>query len=172
MAKRSAPKNPIKIRESYPLTRKDKKGHIEMLCPFCKPAHVIIPAQPTPCGTTIEVKAVQKLITQRTARNEGVKCLKCHSDKGGLMASTRNGFVHIHDCAPGTVVLSQPPEFSKLAKTVFHLPDALRKSIEKRMGEVKEIVEMDKHGKTVKVTDEKGNENDKVLGYFFYKDSV
>lgn len=162
MAKQKPYRSPVKMREKYPLTRKDKQGHIEMLCPFCVTPHVISPRMPSPCGTTIQVKAVQKLITARTAKNEGVKCMKCHDDKGGDMAMCRNGFVHIHDCAPGVVVLPAEPKYSKWAERVFKLPEALRKRIEKRFGEVKEISEIDQDGK----------ETGKILGYFFYKDSV
>ena len=162
MAKVKPYRNPIKIREAYPLSRKNKDKHIELLCPFCNPPHVILPGKPSACGTEIQVKAVQRMITQRTARAEGIKCLKCHKDVGGNMVRCQNGFIHVEECAPGVVVLASEPKYSRLAEKVFRLPDTLRKVIEKKMGVVKEIKEID----------ENGEETGKTLGYFFYKDSV
>jgi len=162
MAKYNAPKPPIRTREAYPLSRKNKDKHIELMCPFCLPPHVILPGKPSTCGTEIQVKAVQKMITQRTARQNGIKCMKCHSDTGGNMAQCMNGFVHTYDCAPGVVVMSSEPKYNKLAAQVYKLPASVRKVIEKRMGEVKQIGEIDADGK----------DTGKILGYFFYKNDV
>ena len=159
--KYSPPKNPIKTREARPITRKTKNG-AELLCPFCHPEHVILPGKPTTCGTTIQVVAVQKMITQHTAKQHNITCMKCHQSTGGDMVACMNGFIHTFDCAPGTVVLSAEPKYSKWAEKVFHLPEKVRKVIEKKMGEVKEIAEIDA----------KGKETGKILGYFFYKNDV
>jgi len=161
MAKTKAPKNPIQTREAYPKTRKTKTG-VELLCPFCIPTHPILPGKITTCGTEIVVKAVQHLITARVARQEGIVCMKCHKNDSGVLASCMNGFVHTHDCAPGTIVLSSEPKYSKLAEKVYRLPVQVRNVVEKRMGEVKEIKEIDAEGK----------ETGKILGYFFYKNDV
>jgi len=161
MTKYKPPSNPVKTREAMPLTRKTKKG-TEIICPFCKPGHPLLPNKPSPCGTEIQVKAVQYMITQRTAKQKNIVCMKCHKDVGGNMVACMNGFIHTFDCAPGTVVLSQEPKYNKLAEKVYKLPAKVRKVIEKRMGEVKQIGEIDSQGK------ETGN----ILGYFFYKNDV
>lgn len=159
--KYKAPRNPIKTREALPKIRKTKHG-AEILCPFCPVPHIILPGKPTTCGTEIVVKAVQKMITQHTAKHNGITCMKCHKSDGGDMVACMNGFIHAFDCSPGTVVLSSEPKYDKWAKQVFNLPSKIRKVIEKKMGEVKEIKEIDVDGK----------ETGKILGYFFYKNSV
>jgi len=78
------------------------------------------------------------------------------------MVACQNGFIHTFDCAPGTVVLSQEPKYNKMAARVFKLPTKIRNVIEKRMGEVKEIAEIDASG----------NQTGNILGYFFYKNDV
>jgi len=88
--------------------------------------------------------------------------MKCGESTGGAMVQCMNGYAHIKDCKPGTVLLSEPPVFSKSAKLVYNLPDALRKIVEKRTGAAKEIAEIGPDG------EDKGN----VLGYTFYKTSV
>ena len=161
MTKYKPSKSPIKTREAVPLTRKTKSG-TEILCPFCTPPHAIIPGKPTTCGTQIQVKAVQYMITQATAKRRGITCMKCHKDTGGDMVQCMNGFIHTYDCAPGTVVLSSEPKYDKWAEKVYKLPAKVRKVIEKKIGEVKQIKEIDAHG----------NETGKILGYFFYKNDV
>jgi hypothetical protein len=151
--------NPLRTREAVPLTRKGSK---DIYCPFCVPSHPIHANRPTTCGTEIQVKAVQYMITQHTAKQKGITCMKCHKDTGGNMVACMNGFIHAHDCTPGTVVLSSEPKYDKWAAKVYKLPDKIRKAIEKRMGEVKRIDEVDKDG----------NETGKILGYFFYKNDV
>ena len=159
MTKHKPAPNPVRTREAIPLTRKGSK---DIYCPFCHPSHIILPNKPTTCGTEIQVKAVQYMITQRTAKQKGITCMKCHLDTGGNMVACMQGFIHAHDCAPGTVMLSSEPEYSKLAERVYNLPKKLRKAIEKKMGEVKRIDEVDKDG----------NETGKINGYFFYKNDV
>jgi hypothetical protein len=60
------------------------------------------------------------------------------------------------------VVMSSEPRYNKWAAQVYKLPASVRKVIEKRMGEVKQISEIDADGK----------ETGKILGYFFYKNDV
>ena len=144
-----------------PLTRRTKNG-TEIMCPFCTPAHPIVPGKPTTCGTQIHVKAVQYVISQRIAKQKGLVCMKCHKSIGGEMVQCQNGFVHTYDCAPGTVVLSSEPKYSKLAARVYKFPAKLRKLFEKKYGDVKEIAEIDANGV----------ETGKILGYFFYKNDV
>jgi hypothetical protein len=159
MTKHKPAQNPIKTREAVPLTRKGSK---DIYCPFCTPSHIILPNKPTTCGTEIHVKAIQYMITQRTAKQKGITCMKCHKDTGGNMVACMQGFIHAHDCAPGTIVLSSEPEYSKMAEHVYRMPDRLRKMVEKKMGEVKQIKEIDAEG----------NETGKINGYFFYKNDV
>jgi len=148
----------VKTREATPMSRRTKKG-VDLLCPFCHPTHTLAPNKPSACGTVIRVVATQYLISARTAKNKGVICLKCHKDSGGDMAQCQNGYIHVHDCAPGTVIMTQQPDYSKLAELVFKLPVKLREQFEKKLGSVKEIAEIDADGK----------ETGKILGYFFYK---
>jgi len=159
--KYKAPRNPIKTREATPGTRKTKNG-VEIMCPFCLVPHPITPNKPSTCGTQIHVKAVQYLISQHTAKQKGIICMKCHQAAGGDMVSCMNGFIHTYDCAPGTIVLSSEPKYDKWAAKVYKLPKKVRSIIEKRMGEVKEIKEIDVAGV----------ETGKILGYFFYKNDV
>ncbi|MFA6198767.1 MAG: hypothetical protein WC734_06500 [Patescibacteria group bacterium] len=160
--KYKAPRNPVKTREALPKTNRNKKGEFELLCPFCVPTHVLTPNKPSTCGTQVQVKAVQYMITQHTAKQKGIVCMKCHKGTGGEMVACMNGFIHTFDCAPGTVVLSTEPKYDKWAAKVYRLPTSIRKQIEKRMGEVKQIKEIDASG----------NETGKILGYFFYKNDV
>lgn len=159
--KNKPPSSPIRTREATPIARR-KKGGVELICPFCHPLHVILPGKPSPCGSEIKVTAVQKMITQRTAKQNNIVCMKCGLSTGGFMVQCMNGFLHTHDCAPGITILSEPPKYDKKAEYVYKLPDALRKMVEKRTGEAKMIEEVDPSGKNT----------GKVLGYIFYKNDV
>jgi len=144
-----------------PKLLKGKDG-LQVLCPFCKVPHPIVPGQEATCGTSLKVTAVQAVIPSRMARLEKIPCLKCKQTNGGEMVKYMNGFVHLEDCAPGTRLLAEPPKFSKLARVVFGLPERVRKAIEKRAGRAQRVDEIDANGK----------ETGKVLGYFFLKAKV
>lgn len=71
-----------------------------------------------------------------------------------------SGFVHLENCKPDTLLLSEVPNLSVFAKLVFKLPEKLRRKIEERMSSRAQALEE---------IDDKGNKTGKVLGYFFLK---
>jgi hypothetical protein len=150
-------KSLIQTREKPPIPLKTKSG-VELLCPFCADHHPLLPGQESPCGTHIEVTAVQEIVSARLSRTEGLVCVKCHKE-GGEMVRYRNGFVHLADCNPGTRLLQEVPTFSLFAKVVHNLNPKVRGLIERLTGRADQVLEID----------EKGDKTGKVLGYFFYK---
>jgi len=147
----------VKVREMPPKVEATKKG-VLILCPFCVPTHTILPGIESPCGTTLKVTAIQTYYTSHATRHSDIHCLKCGL-AGGEMVKYRNGYVHLYDCKPGTKLLTEIPPLSKIAGIVFKLPARLRTYLEKHMGAVKELQEIDQEGKNT----------GKVLGYFFWK---
>lgn len=150
----------IKTRKSVPGVIRN--GDIAQLgCPFCTPTHVLVPGTPGPCGTVLEVTAVQMIISPRIVRNEGLICLRCRKGDGE-MVKHGNSYVHTEDCTPGTRLLSELPAFSKSAKFVYSLPVKLRDFVERFTGKVQYVKEIDTRG------EETGN----IIGYFFLKGST
>lgn len=147
-----------RIREATP--RVKENGHEALiLCPFCKVPHPIAVGKPSACGTELRVTAVQTVFPARTVHKRKLVCFKCGKG-GGEMVQFNQGFIHLHECMPGTQVLAEPPKnFSPLAGLIYQLPAGLRKVIEKRTGAVKRVDEIDLHGKPT----------GKTLGYIFYK---
>jgi len=156
-----SPETPFKVRESAPILMPKKDG-VQVLCPFCKVPHPILPGQDATCGTSLRVMAVQTIIPSRVARLGKLTCLKCHKGGGGDMVRYANGYIHLEDCAPATRLLAEPPKFSRLAKIIYQLPARVRKLVEKRTGRAQAVEEIDPEGK----------ETGKVLGYFFLKAKV
>jgi hypothetical protein len=146
----------VQIRELPPKVNMLKEG-AQILCPFCDPPHPIMVGQDSACGTTMKVSAVQTIYPARTTKKHNLICIKC-SKGGGEMVKFNNSFVHAADCAPGTKLITVPPEFSRLAKFIYHLPKWIRTQIEKVTGFAKEVKEVSAEGK----------ETGKILGYFFY----
>lgn len=147
----------IKVREARPLVENTSKG-VAIKCPFCVPAHVLLPGVQSPCGTTLKVTAVQPYYTSRATKSRGVACVKC-GKIGGEMVKYRNGYVHMVECTPGVKLLTEIPPLSKVAKVIFKLPPKLRSIFEKRMGVAKKLEQIDTEGKPTGV----------ILGYFFWK---
>lgn len=147
----------IRVRELPPTVRTTKQG-TELLCPFCKPPHPILPNEATPCGTQIRVIAVQTIYSKHTVAHEKMICVKCKQG-GGEMIQYMNSFVHLQDCNPNLKLLPQMPEFDRMAGVVFKLPAKLRAFVEKRTGIAQQVEEIDTQG----------NKTGKVLGYFFMK---
>lgn len=159
MAKKTSYHTPqVKTREEHPIPRREKNG-VLLMCPFCKPTHPIIPGKPTACGTTLRVTAVQKIISARTVRIEGLTCVKCGEKGKGEMVQYFNSFVHVEECAPDVQLLSSIPNYSKWAEIVFNLPEKLRDRVEKVTGMVQVV-----QGLTPD-----GEETGEVEGYFFAK---
>lgn len=128
-----------------------------LYCPFCKPTHKILPGVPNPCGTFLEIQAMQTVFKAKYEKN--LICLKC-GQGGGEMVQYRNGFIHTHDCAPGVAALTEEPKFNRLAKIVYQIPwPALKTRIEKRVGRAMKVDEVKPDGERT----------GKVLGYAFFK---
>ena len=131
-------------------------GNVQILCPFCEPAHPIYPDKISMCGTVLKVSALQTVYPARTLKKTEIVCVKC-GKPGGEMVAYGNGFVHIQDCNPERKLLSSPPIYSDWAYRVYHLPVWLRSWIEKFSGAALEVVELDGFGK----------ETGKIMGYYF-----
>ena len=149
------PKSYVRRRDKPPIVETTPKG-VVLKCPFCSPSHPILPGVEYPCGTLLEVKAVQNYLISPATKK--IHCIKCGAT-GGEMIPYRNGFVHSYDCAPGTKLLTEIPPFSKFARIVYFINPKLRKHVEKYTGLAKELQEIDAEGK----------QTGKVLGYFFWK---
>lgn len=132
--KKNSFRPPITTREQPPKLRQSKDG-VQVLCPFCNPPHPLIPGQESTCGTTLKVTALQTIIPQRTARDKGLKCLKCGETGRGEMVRFGNGFIHLVDCKPETRLIASPPPNNRLAERVFKLKDGRVKAwLEGRFG--------------------------------------
>ena len=101
------------VRKQKPVITK-QNGKIAILCPFCPNPHPISPDQQSPCGTHLELNAVQL-----TYRN--VECVLC-GDKKGVLVRAGDKFVHAHKCSPGKVYYPTPPKKSRLAAILFGFP--------------------------------------------------
>jgi hypothetical protein len=134
------------------------KGKPALMCPWCKPTHILIPGQRAACGTELQVRAVQPVYKARYAKD--MTCAKCGKG-GGEMVPFANAFAHISNCMPGVAVLSEKPNFSRLASLVYRLPERMKNVIEKRTGKAMPVDEVT----------EDGTRTGKILGHFFWKDS-
>ena len=151
----------IRTREREPIAKAEKNG-IVLMCPFCSPSHPLIPTEPSICGTTLRVTAIQEVVSARSARILGLQCVKCGEPgggQGGEMVKYMNGFVHLKKCKPNMRLLTDAPKYSWFAKKIYHLPPSIRSLLEKRTGIVQVVKE---------ITAE-GAETGKVIGYFFLK---
>lgn len=146
----------VVTRERPPIPIPTKNG-IELRCPFCDDHHLLMPDVESPCGTRIEVTAVQQVISARLARTKGLVCVKCHKE-GGEFVQYRNSYVHLINCTPGTRLLQEVPKFNPLAKWVYKAPAKIRGLIERLTGRSDQVLEID----------ENGDKTGKILGYFFY----
>lgn len=160
MSKNHSKQQDFKTREQTPGVNKTPKG-VEVLCPFCKPSHPILPGVESPCGTILRVTAVQGYMTSHATRHRNIKCLKC-GQTGEEMVKYGTGWVHMIDCAPGTRLLPVIPRFSPWAAMVLKMRPNLRAWIEKRTGMAQQVREIDDEGK----------ETGKILGCFFMKGSA
>lgn len=156
MSHKSNSKMPFDQRAAVPLVSKDAKGNPILMCPFCKPSHQLILGSSSACGSELQIRAVQTVYHAKY--NGGMICAKCGKSKGN-MVRFQNAFVHIDDCSPGVVAMTEPPKYSKLAGLVFKLPPKPRALFEKYMGKARPVDEVLPDGKRTGVT----------LGYFFYK---
>ena len=144
-----------RVRKAPPKVSNEKTG-VLVQCPFCTPPHPIMPGVDSPCGTSLEVMAIQTIFRSRKYNN--LVCIKCHQ-VGGEMVRFNNSFVHLVDCMPGTKLLTEPPTYSSFAKVVFSMPMIIRKQFEKKYGKAQQVKEIN----------EVGEETGNVLGYFFWR---
>lgn len=149
----------VQTREKMPIPFPVKGGGVELHCPFCPDHHALSPDKESPCGTKIEVKAVQKVIPRTMADREKLVCIKCHKVGGGEMVQYRKSFIHLVDCNPETKLLQDVPKFNKLAGIVYRLPARFRGLVERYTGRADQVLEID----------ENGVKTGKVLGFFFWK---
>lgn len=158
--KQSFSKSLVNVREKPPIPMPTKTG-VELRCPFCDDHHVLDPSAESPCGTKVEVLAIQEVLSRKLVRKEGLVCVKCHAP-GGEMVRYRNSYVHLENCAPETRLLQEIPKFSFLAALVYKIHPRARGLVERVTGRADQVLEID----------EFGNKTGKVLGYFFWKGAV
>lgn len=159
MAKQSGYKPATKVREAPPRAR-EIDGEMKLLCPFCAVPHPLSIGQASPCGTSLQINAVQIVVPVRTVRQYGLKCIKC-GKSGGEMTPFNKGYTHLVDCMPQLPLLAEPPKkYSRLARWIYGLPGNLRTPLERFTGAVKRVDEIDSHGQ----------DTGRTLGYIFYKE--
>lgn len=154
--KKNSVKPSFTTRVAAPIARNEKDGSAGLYCPFCKPTHKIAPGMESLCGTRLEVRAVQIVI--RAKYQKDMVCVKCGKG-GGDMVRFQNAFIHANDCTPGVATLTEPPEYSRLAKWIYKLPEFIKSRIEKKYGNIMPVDEVNQKGERTGV----------VLGYFFNK---
>lgn len=116
MSRRNYIKPQVTVREAQPRIHKGNDGY-QIMCPFCNPSHPMLPGKVSKCGSTIEVTALQEVISARAARLAGIVCVKCQKPAGGgAMVHWQNGYIHLEDCDPKSALLVEPPKFSRWAK--------------------------------------------------------
>jgi len=149
-------KSPYTLRSGIPTIKKDKDGNAVLLCPFCKPTHTLHPDIPSACGTKLILTAEQAVF--RAKFNKKMICAKCHNG-GGEMVIYQGGYIHTHDCAPGVMTMTVPPEFSDFAKHVYGFPEWIKKRVQRYTGVAVPVEEILPNGTRTGV----------VLGYFFHQ---
>lgn len=158
MRKSFAPKDRFHTREAPAVVGKDKDGSALLLCPFCPTPHTISTNSTSACGTILQVRALQTLYKAKRNDPKAI-CIKCQKG-GGEMAIFQGALVHIHDCTPGVVAFSTPPEYSKFAKFAHGLKEGwLKHTIQKYFGTIVTVEE---------VTPE-GVKTGTIYGHFFNK---
>lgn len=136
MAKRFKKSSTPKIRSKPPHIKETGVG-VEIHCPFCHPPHVLRIDLPSPCGTILELKAVQNLY-------KDVSCALCEGSQGTLI-KVGESYKHVHNCSPGKHLYTVPPETSLSARLFWKLPTFLHKLVWIQMG--KKVIEVSSKGK-------------------------
>lgn len=158
MSKKNSVKPPYTTRKGIPKIIKDPNGNAMLLCPFCKPSHPLQPNSPAACGTILILTAEQTVIHAKYEKK--LICVKCGKG-GGDMVMYQNAFIHVHNCSPDVMTMTQPPKFSKRAALVYGLKWGwLKGIIERYTGRALPVDEVKQDGTRTGV----------VLGYFFHKE--
>lgn len=103
-------------------------GKSMVMCPFCDPPHPLSNIELSPCGTILQVQAVQAVF-----RNQ--KCALCGKISGEQIM-VGNKYVHTHDCKPGQKMFAIPPKKSVLASLFWRFPDWAQLIVAKKFGKV------------------------------------
>jgi len=106
--------------------RPDKSA--EIVCPYCFPRHPLFVGQTARCGTTLELKAVQRMYV-------GVACSKCGKTNNTLVKKGDH-YEHSQECSPGKVLLTEDPMPSRSARIALYLPRAVRMAWQRRRGQI------------------------------------
>lgn len=148
-----------KLRRKPPKFKMGDKNP-ELLCPFCKEPHPIAPDGSSPCGTFIEVMAVQPIY-----HNKMLVCSRCGKSGGTMNKMGNNLYVHAFPCTEAkTEFYVEPPKMSLTAKLAWKLlpekPNALARFLVKVIKQVpEELVKLDETGKRT----------NEILGYRWKK---
>lgn len=151
-------KPPFTKRTGIPKIVKDKNGAAILLCPFCNPSHPLLPNQVAKCGTSLSLTAEQVIVHAKFDKK--FTCVKCGKG-GGDMVQYQNGFIHVKDCSPEVMTMTEAPNYSKLAGWVHGLKnEKLKKFMEGFTGKAVPVQEVDPKGARTGV----------ILGHFFLKE--
>lgn len=146
-------------RIGQPVIKKTDDGKIQIMCCFCEPSHPLNLGGVSSCGTQLQVRAVQA--TFRAKYDKKMVCVKCGKGEG-MMVMFQGAFIHTNDCAPGVIAMTQPPEYSKLAKYVFGIKnERLKKLVEGYTGRAVMVEEVTPEAKKTGV----------IFGYYFNKEN-
>lgn len=128
MAYKSKPTASAGLRRKQGPRLTERNGVVAFECPFCFPPHPLVIGQESPCGTMLELTAVQRLY-------RSVRCAKCGKTTGTL-TKINDEYQHTFDCVPGKLILPTNPVPSRWARVVYHLPHAIRRRISRRRQQV------------------------------------
>lgn len=104
------------------------EGNAAVLCPFCKPPHPILADREGPCGTRLELRAIQ-------VTYENVVCTLC-GKSGGTLVRVGDRYRHTYNCSPGKYLYATPPKKSILAGILFKMPDWTHLQFARMFGKV------------------------------------
>jgi hypothetical protein len=130
-----------RVRRQAPRIRQDGKT-IVIECPFCHPPHPLRVDIPSPCGTILELYAVQQLY-------QDVTCALC-GKSGGTLIKVGDQYRHAHDCSPDKRIFTTPPKLSKSAAFFWRLPRFFQLAWGRRFR--KRVIEVSQQGKVVGYT--------------------
>lgn len=104
------------------------KGKDVVMCPFCDPPHALSSTEPSPCGTILQIQAVQAVFHNQ-------KCALCGKVEGEtIMAGDK--YVHTYECTHGKLMFAVPPKKSVTARIFWRFPDAAQLWVARKFGTV------------------------------------